>query len=356
MFLAETVGLGGAERVVLHWAKEAEEAGSTVSIFHSQPGGLHRRELLQYGDVTQRTPKEAVAAIKALRPTTVVLNISETFAPILQQIRPFVGRVVCLIHSMAAWSHRFLTSELLGLYDHVVVIADYQVAQAIRFGAPAEKVVCIENVVDTENFLPIAVRGHTGFKFGYAGRACSGKRFGQMPDVLAELRSVGVDASFYLIGLSEEGMGASTKYWEANKALFVERAQQLGVLRYVKFLPARSNLSGFYSGLDASLLISRAEGSPCMVWESLACGTSVVVTDVGDVRGVCVRETGSIVIPNIEGCTSLASRALLSVAARSAEESEDMRSAARTLVESLRGPSAWRAAHRPTLLRVLGIH
>ena len=353
--LTDAVSLGGADRVTLNWATTIQALGSEVQVFHAQEPGLLTPVFKERGiGISRQDHAGVVQNIVARRPDTVVCNIATAFTPLLPAIRPFTRRLVCLIHSMTPWSHQFLTPALVPLYDHIVVITAQQVDEIIAFGIPTSKVVCIKNFIDTEEFHFQEVPRSPEFRIGYAGRADGSKRTALLPEVLALLRIQGVKAHLVLLGMVDGGQGASTKFWEANTQHFRERTQWLNQAPFIEYLPPTPHPAGFYASLDALILLSVSEGSPLVVWEALACGTPVVTTDVGDVRRICLPETGSLVLPNIDDCVPLAARALRVVASRPQEVRETDRKAAATLVHQLRGVKTWNQVYLPVLRHVLG--
>ncbi|MDP2904828.1 MAG: glycosyltransferase [Candidatus Omnitrophota bacterium] len=67
------------------------------------------------------------------------------------------------------------------------------------------------------------------------------------------------------------------------KAVLIERANKLGIGKRVEFLGWQRDLASVYSGLDIVVLTSLNEGTPVSLIEAMACGRSVVATDVGGV-------------------------------------------------------------------------
>ena len=107
------------------------------------------------------------------------------------------------------------------------------------------------------------------------------------------------------------------------KVLFVGAGPELGNLRrlaeqldcadicqFVGSVP-NEHLKTYFSAADASCLASRKEGWPNVILESLACGTPVVATGVGEApRLLANPELGIIVDPRLEAIHAGLSRAL----------------------------------------------
>jgi len=90
-------------------------------------------------------------------------------------------------------------------------------------------------------------------------------------------------------------------------------AERLGVADRVIFAgpQKREALAAWYSAADLSVLASAHEGCPNVVLESLACGTPVVATPVGDIpRILDGPEVGKVVDRNVASLTAAIAEAL----------------------------------------------
>jgi glycosyltransferase involved in cell wall biosynthesis len=66
------------------------------------------------------------------------------------------------------------------------------------------------------------------------------------------------------------------------RASLLARCEQLGISALTLWIPARPDIEAIYNALDLMVLSSAAEGSSVAVVQAMACGTSVVATEVGD--------------------------------------------------------------------------
>lgn len=353
--LADGVSLGGADRVTVDWATQCAKLGSNVQVVHHRARGLLAPVLEERGiSATQQDNAAAIQTIIAARPDAVVFNIATAYLPILPTIRLFTKRMICIIHSMVPWSHQFLAPHLAPLWDTVVVIAPHLIAEVVAYGVPESKVVCIENLLDTEEFCPGEHQPpRREFRFGYAGRADGGKRTHLLPDVLAALRNQGVEARLVLLGMVDGNQAKSTDFWRQNLIALQERVEQYGLKEHVEYLPPTAHPADFYRGLDATLLLSVSEGSPLMLWEGLACGTPFVSTDVGDVRDLALEGMGCVVLPNVEECVHVAARALRVIATRPPEVRDMIRTRCSDIVKHLRGTETWTKTYGPVLRSIV---
>jgi glycosyltransferase involved in cell wall biosynthesis len=168
------------------------------------------------------------------------------------------------------------------------------------------------------------------------------------------LRRLGLDAHLALAGLVDERQAPEfVRYWSDCRDSMRTLARNLGIADRVHELPPTADMRPFYSACDATLLLSFAEGSPCMVWESLAAGVPVVSTHVGDVRNVATPETGSFVLPDLGDLATVAAGALNSIATRAPAIRERCRQAAVRRVRDLADVDRWQREDLPRMIEAL---
>ncbi len=152
---------------------------------------------------------------------------------------------------------------------------------AVSFGVPRERVRVIENGIDADLFRPLdrrEARRRLGLPADApllvsVGTLAERKGFHLVIEALPDLAGV----CYAIVG----GAGAEG----AQEAELRNLAQRLGVTDRVIFAGPRKreDLAAWYSAADLSVLASAHEGCPNVILESIACGTPVVATPVGDI-------------------------------------------------------------------------
>ncbi len=77
----------------------------------------------------------------------------------------------------------------------------------------------------------------------------------------------------------------------------VKLSEKLNITDNVKFVGWQDNLASYYKGADALLISSKAEGWGMTAVESLACGTPVIMTNVGLAGEVVINNINGLVVP-----------------------------------------------------------
>jgi glycosyltransferase involved in cell wall biosynthesis len=97
------------------------------------------------------------------------------------------------------------------------------------------------------------------------------------------------DKTVFLIGGAPTGgrLAPSRAYQKEIEAL----AAQLGLRHRCHFVENEQNMPGLYNACDVTVLLSRREGTPNVLLESMACGIPIVATRVADNVHI-VGETG----------------------------------------------------------------
>jgi teichuronic acid biosynthesis glycosyltransferase TuaC len=165
---------------------------------------------------------------------------------------------------------------------------------AVSLGIPRERIRVIENGIDADLFRPLdrrEARRRLGLPADAqllvsVGTLSPRKGFHLVIEALPDLPGI----HYAIVG----GAGAEG----AQEAELRSLAERLGVADRVIFAgpQKREDLAAWFSAADVSVLASSQEGCPNVVLESLACGTPVVATPVGDIPRLLDRpEVGRLV-------------------------------------------------------------
>lgn len=175
----------------------------------------------------------------------------------------------------------------------LIAVSESLRESALSLGLPRERVRVIENGVDPELFRPldrIESRRSLGLPedgplLVSVGTLAPRKGFHLVIETLPRFPGL----RFAIVG----GAGAEGFMEDELRRL----ATRLGVADRVVFAGPRSReeLAFWYSAADLSVLATAHEGCPNVVLESLACGTPVVATPVGDIPLLLGPETGRLV-------------------------------------------------------------
>ena len=183
--------------------------------------------------------------------------------------------------------------------DRVIALSDSLRRMAAELGRPAESIAVIPNAVDGELFplldrdearLRLRLEG-PGPRLLFVGTPSPRKELERVIDALPALAGRWPGIELLVVG----GAGAE----RSSPRALQRRARRAGVGDRLALLGSRppEELAAWYAAADLFVLPSQLEGSPNAVLESLACGTPVVATPVGEVPEVLVASGGGILAP-----------------------------------------------------------
>ena len=206
------------------------------------------------------------------------------------------------------WGPRKLLSlrnRLLRRAGAFVAISTAVAEELIECGIPSERIVHIPNSVDTSRFRPAdaearaALRARFGLPldssiFVYTGRLVTTKG---LPVLLAAWRRIAArypQAHLLLVG--EGGLGLQN--CEAELRDFV-RDHALG--NSVTFTGSVDNVHDYLRACDCFVFPTEREAFGISVIEAMACGLTVIATNVGGLADVVQAEETAIVVPVGDG-------------------------------------------------------
>lgn len=299
MVLTPTLGVGGAERVVLTIVRNLDRSrfdlslvildGSQLELLDDVPADvevvvLHARRL-RYGVA------KVLAALWRIRPD-IVFSAFVDLSMVLSLVRPFwprrfrlLGRETTTISAALKkrgkpWLWRGLLWSVTPLMDAVVFQSGFTEAdfrETIR--PPHLRSVIIPNPVDI-GFIrsrALAEAPASGFaadalELVAAGRLQPVKGYDLLLDALAQVQDRRLCLT--LVGDGPE------------RANLERQAEALGLAGRVRFAGMQANPYPFFRRAAAFVLSSRYEGFPNVVLEALACGAPVIATPLGGVKEV----------------------------------------------------------------------
>lgn len=318
VLLARKLDQGGAERQIVALAKALKERGRHVHVVLFYVGGVFDAELVAAGVPVHFTGKRGrwdvlgflvrlALILRRLQPAAIYsfLDLPNILSALL---RPAMGspRLVWSIRAAGMemrhydWLSRLmprLETRLSRTAD--VIVANSQAGKdwGISRGFPPDKMVVIENGIDTERFKfdPVGrERIRNEWKVG-AGETAIGlvarldpmkdhRNFLQACALLAAHRD---DLRFVFIG------GGPSAYRAELEAL----SKNLGIADRMVWAGPRDDMRAVYSALDIVCSSSSfGEGFSNVIAEAMACERPCVVTNVGDSARI-VGEVGEVAPP-----------------------------------------------------------
>jgi glycosyltransferase involved in cell wall biosynthesis len=320
LLLSTSMGMGGADKLLLAAAQELRSRGHEVRIVSLTPlgpMGLEARSLgiptesleMRRGFPDPRGLMRLAGLIRAWRPD--VLHSHMVHANLMARaLRLFVPipAVVSTIHNVYEGGRLRMAAYRWtnGLVDHMTIVSD---AAADRFVTerivPRELLTVVPNGVDTDLFRNVppeareSVRRSLGlggeFVWLAVGRFEVAKDYPNMLQAFAKVRAGDPQAVLLLVG-----RGSLQPETEAL-------ARTLGLEGAVRFLGVRADVPEVMSAADGYVMSSAWEGMPMVLLEAGAAGLPIVATKVGgNVEVVLDQESGFHVPPRDSEALGLA--------------------------------------------------
>lgn len=312
--LVDDLQVGGAQRLLVTWAKEARRRGDPVTVVSlAAPQGSVCDELRALGVEVLDLPRRpsgapglarqvlALALVLARRrPCVVQTHLTHAHLVGLPAARLARVPSVATLHSMRVGgdgnSDRALRVEtsLLRRAPRVVVACGLVVEKHQRERLAPRTAVVVPNA--TEQIMPLAPADRAALRRKVSGaddalilvavgRLVDGKGYDDLLDAFATVAAADPRPVLVLVGDGPE------------RERLLGRAGSLGLAGRVRLLGQRDDVAELLSACDLYVSASHWEGLPLAMLEAMAAGLPVAVTAVGDVPVVVDDGCGRLVPP-----------------------------------------------------------
>ena len=316
VYVLTSLGMGGAERVVLALAGRMAQRGHTVALLVVRPPVAEQwpTALPVVHLEMRRSPMSVLIGLERgrrfLREFRPDLLHSHSFhanlvTRLLKALAP--PRVVSTVHNVyeGGWARMLAYRLTDGLACRTAFVSQAAADRFVRLKAvPLRKSVVLTNGIDAAEFAPSAERreamraemsADAGFIWFTAGRIAPAKDYPNLLRAFALLRASRADARLWIAG---EVSGR-----ESSKVR--DLAAELGLQESIRWLGLRRDLPALLDAADGFVLASAWEGMPLALGEAMAMEKPVVATDVGGVREL-VGDAGATVPPKDPGALARA--------------------------------------------------
>jgi glycosyltransferase involved in cell wall biosynthesis len=311
LFLSTSMGMGGADKLLLTAAETMRSHGQQVLIVSMTalgPMGVEARSLgiptesleMRRGVPDPRGFVRLVRLVRSWRPD--IVHSHMVHANLMARMLRLVVRVPVLIstiHNIYEGGRARMAAYRLSnrLVDHMTIVSD---AAADRFVSdrivPRRLLTVVPNGVDTERFRNVpagtrdALRSSLGltdeFVWLAVGRFEIAKDYPNMLEAFAQVRERQPRSVLLLVG-----RGSLQPETEAL-------ARGRGLADAVRFLGVRHDIPEVMSSADGYVMSSAWEGMPMVLLEAAAAGLPIVATKVGGNHEVVRdRESGYLAPP-----------------------------------------------------------
>ena len=187
------------------------------------------------------------------------------------------------------WIRTGVTLSIMNynLFDLVTAVCNFNKKWVVEnVGIPEHKIRVVYNGVDTDYFRPLLIP-RDPYLVGTIARVYDLKNIKDFIKAAKYVVKEVPEAKFVVIGPIDDPV-----YWEECNRL----VNMLGLKEKFQFLGPTTNTLFWYNSLAVFVLSSASEGFPLTTIEAMACGTPVIVTDVGG-AAEAVGECGFVVPP-----------------------------------------------------------
>ena len=357
VYVLASLGMGGAERVVVGLAGRMAQRGHTVALLVLRPRVEEEwpTALPVVHLEMRRSPLSALIGLERgrrfLREFRPDLLHSHSFhanlvARLLKGLAP--PQVVSTVHNVyeGGWLRMLAYRLTDGLACRTAFVSQAAAGRFVRLKAvPLRKCVVLTNGIDAAEFAPSAARreamrtemgANDGFIWLTAGRIAPAKDYPNLLRAFALVRASRADARLWIAG------EASCRDFSKVRGL----AAELGLQESIRWLGLRRDLPALLDAADGFVLASAWEGMPLALGEAMAMEKPVVATDVGGVREL-VGDAGAMVPPKDPGALA---RAMLEQMLSTQEDRRALGRAARARIQGSFSMDAkadeWEALYR----------
>ena len=318
LYILTSLGIGGAEKLVLALGRSLSARGHTVAILVLRPQlpeELPTQLDVLYLDM-RKSPLSVLRAIARAR------RFLHEFKPDIVHSHGFHGNMaarifhflrcapepVSTIHNVyeGGWT-RMLAYRITDPLSRITTAVS--TAAAERFvklkAVPSQKCTVIFNGIDIAEFSPDPARRartrevmNSGDDFIWlaAGRIVAAKDYPNLLRAFAQICGC-PQSRFWDRGTDSELWIAGESVNEDVLTSLQSLTNELGLADSVRFLGLRRDLPALLDAADAFVLASAWEGMPLAVAEAMAMQKPVVATDVGGTREL-LGDSGTLVPPH----------------------------------------------------------
>jgi len=310
LHLLTSLGVGGAEKLVLALADRMSKRGHTVAILVLRPRlaeQLTTSHTVIHLDM-RKSPLSVVGAVARGH------RFLREFKPEIVHSHGFHGNIVARVFHLLRASPkpvstihnvyeggrlRMLAYRLTDPLSRLTTAVS--AAAAGRFiklrAVPARKCIVLANGIDITQFTSdpgrrartrASMNAGDDFVWLAAGRIVPAKDY---PNLLRAFAHVRAEIPGTMLCIAGESADA------AEYGRLRQLAEELGIEKRTKFLGLRRDLPALFDATDGFVLASAWEGMPLAVAEAMAMEKPVVATDVGGTREL-VADCGTLVPPH----------------------------------------------------------
>jgi glycosyltransferase involved in cell wall biosynthesis len=238
---------------------------------------------------TERTPEAILAVVSNWKCQSVLVQNTLSGYAALPHIKRALPdtRTIDLIHALDdQWDLVSVTAEVAAFLDVRVAVSEAVAGRLSAAGTPEESIRVVRNGVDLDHFRAAPLRSGAGPRhILFAGRLDPVKRpllLVQVAERLAALRK----ASDFRLIVAGDGPEAGSLRKLAARSIAATMFDFRGHV---------DDIASLIADCDLCVLPSRAEGTPMIVLETLACARPVVASKVGAVAEVLDSTCGVLI-------------------------------------------------------------